>query len=127
MKKNAASLLALLIALAGCWQSDRGLPPTALFEGIEKGTDYVAGTQLIQRRLQTRFPKGSSDLQLTEYLKQQGLKVERVTKPSGAVSGVASFKYGGPVCGSQVRIQWETDATRKIEMIDSLYSDTGCP
>jgi len=127
MKNNSGCLIAWLFALAGCQPSDHGLPRTALFEGIEKGTDYAVGTQLIQRRLQTRFPTGSSELQLNEYLKQQGMKVERATKLTGSVSGVASFRYGGPVCGSQVRIQWEADAKHRIETVDGLYSDTGCP
>jgi hypothetical protein len=117
-------IVALLIALGGCGPS--GLPATPLFVGVE-GHDYAQGSQLIQDRLAARFPTGSSVRELRVYLEQQGLQVEPTARSSRPNSGVAFFKYGGPVCGSQVRVGWEANAAGKVESINALYSDTGCP
>ena len=130
---NGRSLIvSLLIALAGCGSSDlpsdlaSDLPATPLFVGIE-GHSYQQGSRLIQHRLIARFPTGSPVRELRDYLKQQGLQVGPAARPSTPNSGVASFKYGGPICGSKVLISWNADAAGKIESIDALYTDTGCP
>jgi hypothetical protein len=117
-------IVALLVALGGCGHS--GLPATPLFVGVE-GNNYAQGTRLIQDRLAARFPTGSSVRELKDYLEQQGLQVGPAARSSTPNRGVASFKYGGSVCGSQVRVNLEADAAGKVESIDALYSDTGCP
>jgi hypothetical protein len=122
--KPIARLMIALVGLSGCGHS--GLPATPLFDGVE-GANYAEGTQLIQDRLQSQFPAGSSERKLTEYLRQQGLKVVRTTGSSGRISGEASVKYGSSFCGSQVRVNWTAGMTNKVESIDTLYADTGCP
>jgi hypothetical protein len=125
MKPNARWLIAAVpVALGGCGHS--GLPATPLFVGVE-GTSYSQGSRLIQDRLQARFPTGSSERKLRAYLKQQGLQVARTALSSTSRGGAASFKYGSSLCGSRVRVSWESDAAGKIESIDGSYSDTGCP
>ena len=117
----------ILVALVGCGSSEHsGLPDTTLFVGVD-GADYSQGTRLIQDRLTARFPPGSSVSKLRDYLGQQGLQVEPSAPSSTPKSGVASIKYGGPVCGSQVRVSWEGDVAGKVQRIDALYSDSGCP
>ena len=117
-------IIASIVAMGGCGHS--GLPATPLFAGVE-GSTYSQGTRLIQDRLNGRFPIGSSAAKLREYLQQQGLQVEAATRSSTPNSGIASFKYNGSVCGSQVRVRWEWDSAGRIESIYALYSDTGCP
>lgn len=117
-------IVSVLITLGGCGRS--GLPATALFAGVEDQT-YAQGSRLIEDRLAARFPPGSSVRELARYLEQQGLAVEPAARSSTFNSGVAFFKYGGPVCGSQVRVNWKGDAAGKVKSIDALYSDTGCP
>lgn len=119
-------MIALLIALSGCGNAgNSGLPRTPLFNGVE-GKNYAQGSQLIQNRLTTLFPTGSSVRELRNYLQQQGLRVEPAER-SRPTSGAASFKYGGFVCGSQVRVNWNANAAGKVQTIDALYADTGCP
>lgn len=110
--------------MSGCGHSD--LPSTPLFADVA-GSPYVQGTQLIQSRLDARFPKGSSAQALAAYLEQQGLRVERAPEGSNPNIGTASIKYGGFPCGSQVRVRWGTDAAHSVESVDALFSDTGCP
>ena len=120
-------IVPLLIALAGCGRSPSDdLPATPLFVGVE-GRSYAQGTQLIRHRLAAQFPAGSSVHELRNYLEQQGFQVERTAHSSTPNGGEASLKYGGPICGSQVRASWEADGAGKIESIDALYSDSGCP
>lgn len=119
-------MIALLVALSGCGHANNsGLPPTALFNGVE-GKSYAQGSQIIQDRLATLFPAGSSVRELRNYLQQQGLQIADANR-STPMSGVASFKYGGFVCGSQVRVNWNAGAAGKVETISALYADTGCP
>jgi len=117
-------IIPLLIAVSACEHAR--LPATPLLVGVE-GKNYAEGTRLIQRRLQARFPKGSSERKLQEYLAQQGLKVERTARPSEPYSGVAYLRYGGPICGSQVRVIWSSDEVQKLQNIDAIFGDTGCP
>ena len=125
MKSNTRwSIAPLLSALSGCGHIS--LPDTPLFDGIDD-MDYSQGSRLIQGRLEAEFPKGSSDLKLLYYLEQQGLRVVRTEHSSASSTGVASFKFGGFICGSQVRVIWDADAARTIQSIHALYSDTGCP
>jgi hypothetical protein len=127
MNPTARSLLAFLFALPGCERSGHSrLPDTPLFVGVE-GADYSQGTRLIEDRLTARFPSGSSVRELRDYLRKEGLQVEPAAPSSTPNSGVASVKYGGAVCGSQVRVSWEGDAAGKVRSIEALYSDTGCP
>lgn len=65
--------------------------------------------------------------ELKSYLEQQGLQIEPNSSPSKPNSGVASFKYGSPICGSQVRVSWEGDETGKVESLHAIFGDTGCP
>jgi hypothetical protein len=117
-------IIASTVALVGCGRS--GLPATPLFAGVE-GSTYSEGTRLIQDRLNGRFPAGTSAAKLREYLEQQGLRVEPAARSPTPNGGVAFVKYNGSVCGSQVRVTWKGDAAGRIERIDALYSDTGCP
>lgn len=117
-------IVPLLIVLGGCEPS--GLPATPLFVGVE-GHSYAQGSELIQGRLSARFPTGSSVRELKGYLEQQGLQIEPTGRSSTPNSGVAFFKYNGPVCGSQVRVSWEADAAGTVKSIHALYGDTGCP
>ena len=125
MIPSSRSLIAIsLVALGGCGHS--GLPATPLFVGVE-GNSYAQGSQLIHDRLAARFPVGSSARELENYLAQQGMAVESAASSPTPNSGVASFKYSGSVCGSQVRVTWEADGAGKVKKIDALYTDTGCP
>jgi hypothetical protein len=117
-------VVSLLIALSGCGPS--GLPATPLFVGVT-GDSYAQGSRVIQARLDARFPTGSSVRDLKDYLEQQGLEVEPTARSSTQNSGAASFEYGGPLCGSRVRVVWESDGAGKIKRIDVVYGDTGCP
>jgi|KBSMisStaDraftv2_1062788.scaffolds.fasta_scaffold51109_3 hypothetical protein len=121
MRQNARwVIIASAFATIGCEPST--LPATPLFKGVG---DYRQGTRLIQDRLNAQFPKGSSTAKLEDYLRQQGLDVGK--HPTTPTSGVASFKYTGSVCGSQVRVSWKGDSAGRVESIDALFSDTGCP
>jgi len=124
MQTSAVRPIVFLIALAGCGHS--GLPATPLFVGVD-GSNYSQGTKLILSRLQARFPNGSSEGKLAAYLERQGLRVEQVERAPHPPTGSASFKYGSVVCGSQVRISWSADKAGKVQSIDALYGDTGCP
>jgi hypothetical protein len=107
----------LSIALMGCEAT--ALPDKPLFLGVA-GTSYKKGTALIQSRLQSRFAEGSDEQKLAYYLEQQGLRVDRTDR-------IASIRYGGSICGSQVRVNWTVNSAHSIVSIDALYSDTGCP
>ena len=125
MQPSARWQILLLLALgSGCEHS--GLPNTPLFVGIE-GAGYWRGTRMLQARLKSHFPTGSSDRQLTAYLQQQGLGVERDDRRSLPITRTATFKYSSLVCGSQVRVSWVANAAHAIQSIDALYADTGCP
>jgi hypothetical protein len=124
MRISRWPFMALLIALSSCGRS--GLPATPLFDGVQ-GTSYAQGTRIIQDRLTARFPTGSPEGKLRQYLKQQGLRIEPAPRSLTPNTGVASFKYRGSVCGSQVRVSWRADAAGRVESIDALYADTGCP
>lgn len=122
--KARRPLLPILLALHGCGHS--GLPCTPLFVGVE-GTGYAHGTRLIQDRLQSHFSNGSSDEKLAIYLERQGLVVSRSKDFLMEKIGVASFKYGGFVCGGQVRVDWKSDAAHSVQRIYALYGNSGCP
>ncbi|WP_148291693.1 hypothetical protein [Novosphingobium sp. B-7] len=107
----------LSFALIGCGSS--ALPDKPLFVGVSE-TDYKQGTALIRSRLQARYPEGSAEQELADYLEQQGLRVDREERE-------ASVRYGSVLCGSQVRVNWTVNSTPSIAKIDALYSDTGCP
>ncbi|WEK46492.1 MAG: hypothetical protein P0Y56_16015 [Candidatus Andeanibacterium colombiense] len=121
MKPSALIFVASLAVLSGCRSS--GLPNAPLFDGVD-GMNYARGTQIMQDRLQSHFPVGSSDRKLATYLEQQGLRIEH-SSPSD--EHIASLKYGGPICGSQVRVQWVADNDHVIRSMDVIYTDTGCP
>jgi hypothetical protein len=74
MQVSRILLAALASLLSAC--SPSGPPSTPLFSGIQ-GKSYAEGTQLIQNRLTTRFPKGSSEAALKKYLEEQGLQLRR--------------------------------------------------
>ena len=118
--------LALLLPsfLSGCGPAR--LPATPLFAGVAV-SKYSDGTKLIQDRLRSEFPTGSSQDRLVAYLSGQGLLVERPARLTPPASGLASFKTGGFPCGSQVRVGWMIDSVDSINTIDVLYGDTGCP
>lgn len=127
MKQNGRWPVALLLALTGCGHSaPTGFPATPLFVGIA-GESYLEGTRLLQGRLDAQFPRGSAEHNLAQYLAHQGLSVERKGRPSGPVSGLATFKTVGAICGSEVLVDWAADSKGKIESINALFSDTGCP
>jgi len=112
MKRHPQWLIVpLLVILGACEQSH--LPATNLFVDIE-GKTYSEGTRLIQSRLQARFPTGSPESKLEEYLDDQGLEVEHAACSSHAICGVATFKYGGSFCGSQILVNWSSDVAGKI-------------
>jgi|GEM_PF-1553485 len=117
------SILPLAAVLTACGQTR--LPATPLFAGLD-GTSYAEGTRLIKQRLLARFPNGSPERGLQAYLAQQGLHVEHVARPSEPDSGTAVFTYGGPVCGSRIRVIWSADGSGRIQNIDALFGDTGC-
>jgi hypothetical protein len=103
-----------------------GLPATPLFSGVAN-LNYAEGERLIQERLQRQFPKGSSARQLSDYLGQQGLRIERDRRNPVHDAGVASVRFGWSICGSQVRVSWAANAANELQSVDVLYSDTGCP
>lgn len=124
MQVSRSLLAALASLLSACGPS--GPPSTLLFSGVQ-GKSYAEGTQLIQNRLTTRFPKGSSEAALKNYLEEQGLQIETNSRLPEPYAGVASVKYGGPICGSQIRVSWMTNGAGKVDSVDALYSDSGCP
>jgi hypothetical protein len=110
-------MIIISFALMGCEPS--ALPDKPLFVGVAE-TDYKQGTALIRSRLQTRFPEGSPEQKLADYLEQQGLRVDRAQRE-------ASIRYDRIPCDSQVRVDWTVGSTHSIANVDALYSDTGCP
>ncbi len=118
-------LFAALVSLLGaCGPS--GPPPTPLFSGLE-GKSYAEGTQLSQNRLSKRFAKGSSEAALKKYLEEQGMQIETNSRLPEPYAGLASVKYGGSICGSKIRVIWMANEAGKVDSIDALYSDSGCP
>jgi hypothetical protein len=101
-----------------CACSPSALPDKPLFDGLP--SDYRAGTQLLQKRIEARFPAGSSAEALAMYLEGQQMKVARVNQS-------AEFRTGGFPCGSVVRITWQADAHRALKDVTALYIDSGCP
>jgi len=120
MQVTRILLAALVCSLIACGPS--GPPATPLFNGVE-GKNYAEGTQLIQDRLTTRFPKGSSEAALRKYLEEQGLQIETNSRLPEASAGVASVRYGGSICGSQIRVSWLANEDGKVDRIDALYVD----
>ncbi len=74
---------------------------------------------MIRDRIEARQMRGRPEGALVSYLETQGLQVDRTRKN-------ASVRFGGPICGSQVRVGWETDRTGKVATIFVVYGDTGC-
>ena len=101
-----------------CACNPSALPNRPLFDGIP--SDYRAGTQLLQKRIDARFPVGSSTEALATYLEGQEMKVERVKQS-------AEIRTGGFPCGSVVWITWHADAQRVLKDVTALYGDSGCP
>jgi hypothetical protein len=116
-------ILPLLCMLTGCGR--QSLPNTPLFAHVSSA-NYADGSHLIQQRLDGLFPHGSSPAALARYLKEQGLALDEGATTERR-SGSASFRNWGPICGSQVRIVWETDEANTIKSISTTFSDTGCP
>lgn len=104
------------ILLGACGPS--ALPSKPLFDGLPD--DYRAGTQLLQKRIEARFPAGSSAQALAMFLEGQEMKVER-----GKQS--AEFRTGGIPCGSVVWITWQVDAQGALKNVTASNSDSGCP
>jgi hypothetical protein len=109
---------AFIAGMLLCACSPSALPNRPLFEGLP--SDYRAGTQLLQKRIEARFPAGSSAEALAMYLEGQEMKVERVKQS-------AEFRTGGFPCGSVVWITWQADAQRALKVVTALYGDSGCP
>lgn len=124
MPASRILLAALVSLLSACGPS--GPPSAPLFSGVQ-GKSYAEGTQLIQNRLTTRFPKGSSEAALKKYLEEQGLEIMTNSRLPEPYADVASVKYGGQICGSQIRVSWTANGAGKVDSIDALYSDSGCP
>lgn len=112
----AGSAIIASILLCAC--SPSALPSKPLFDGLPR--DYQAGTQLLQKRIEARFPAGSSAEALAMYLEGQEMKVERAKQS-------AEFNTGGFPCGSLVWIRWQADAQGALKDVTALYSDNGCP
>lgn len=112
----------LLLVLSAC--GNYGLPNTDLFRGVDKG-NYEEGKALLTQRLEARFPAGSSALELKDYLQTQGLSIDTLPAEKGVAS--ASYKFGAPICGSQVRVVWEADNLNRLRAVEAVYGDTGCP
>lgn len=124
MQVSRFPFAAIVSLLGACGPS--GPPSTPLFNGVQ-GKNYAEGTQLIQNRLTSRFPKGSSEAALKRYLEEQGLQIELNSRLPEPYAGVASVKYGGPICGSQIRVSWIANEAGKVDSVEALYSDSGCP
>ena len=103
------------------------LPATPLFAGVAN-LDYSEGERLLQERLQRQFPPGSSARQLSEYLRQQGLRIEMDRRDPVHNAGVAYVRFGESIiCGSEVSVRWAANAANELQSVDVMYGDTGCP
>ena len=109
---------AFIATMLLCACGPSALPNRPLFDGLP--SDYRTGTQLLQKRIEARFPAGSSAEALATYLEGQNMKVERVKQ-------TAAFRTGGFPCGTVVRITWQADAQRALKDVTAVYSDSGCP
>ncbi|MCW3837045.1 hypothetical protein ACFQ1E_13200 [Sphingomonas canadensis] len=127
MKIDGLWLLSFAIFLSGCGDNRSADPRSdPVFAGIW-GNEYRKGTDILQERVRKRFPGGSPERDLAQYMEHLGLKVERQQHPSGGTSGTASIRYDAFICGSQFRIGWTADARGRIEATHALYGDTGFP
>lgn len=120
----ALSLWVVAVAgVSGC--ASKNAPDTPLFAGIDN-VSYADGSAMIQRRLDSRFPKGAPAASLAAYLVGQGMTVERQAGSAAQTHGVAEVKFGVSFCRSQIRVTWEAGVDQAIRGIHALYGDAGC-
>ncbi|TCS18462.1 hypothetical protein [Caulobacter sp. BK020] len=118
MRLKAGLAVALLMAsLSGCASRPR-LPATPLFAGLT-GADWedAKATQRLRQQIGERFPIGTPEAGLADYLSSQGMgPVKDRSFSAGAVG----------LCKSPVLISWTVDGAGRISDLSVFYSDTGC-
>ena len=122
-------MICSFVVLAGCaW------PRTELFEGVpqsEAGNTSIYSEDrptnvLLRNRVQQRFPVGSSEQPLLDWLSKQEVKIDRQAKNDGGFSGWASRRLGTWPCDRSVQVIWEVSSTGAIQKITASEGDTGC-
>lgn len=103
-------------------------PETPLFKDLNS-VDYDQGRAVIERRVSSKFPVGSSDAGLAEYLESQGLTVNRIDNiglPGLPIYGKSFIVRKRSGCDMIVGVDWRADGGSIIKSISVRYSDTGC-
>lgn len=122
-----ATLLAMIgVTVSGC-SSPSNFPKTPLFANLE-GLSYEEGQSVLRHRVDAKFRVGSSEGELADYLRSQGLRVRRITTsgaPGSPIFGQSDARTGG-YCEKIVRVDWRATAQQRITELMVSYGDTGC-
>lgn len=113
---TTAAFVILLLAMTASWfvwrASDASLPPLA--KGMTSRFDE--GNRQFKRRIEQRYPLGSSEDRLVSDLKSQGFDV--TLRPNSLSEGVLSRFIG---CGDkQWSVRWYAD-TGKLKKVYAVY------
>jgi hypothetical protein len=114
------------VALAACAPP---LPRSPLFEGVESQATSEAGAQLVKSRIEQRWPVGSPEAGLADYLRSQGLKVERMTDagaPGQPILGKAATDLDPPGCTRVLSVHWRGDTQGRMSELHVNFGDSGC-
>jgi hypothetical protein len=123
----AATLLAAL--LGSCVIGDTTPPKTALFAGIASAGGHEARAKLLQERIRTRFPIGTPEAGLADYLTSQGLKVKRTTgsgAPERPIYGEARATYGPAACKMLVSVFWRGTKDGRLTELRATHDTDRC-
>ncbi len=76
----------------------------------------------LDSRLRDRFPVGTSENKLVDYLASQGFVPEWRRRDA---ANAASFVWSGLLCTKTVRVAWRADAAGALTQVSGAY-DTHC-
>lgn len=126
LRPAALAVLAAAICLSGCRVVHQELPPTPLFEGVDRTSGGgEGGGRMLRERLLRQFPLGTQDQKLAEFLRTQQFKVERSHIPENRANpfhGEAK-QYVGPLIFGHtlVSVHWRADAQGRLTEITTWY------